>query len=46
MECEDCGHPWVAVFPLGCVSAECPHCGHYTPTPEAYDIQPPVPEGN
>ncbi len=26
-ECMDCGHKWVAVFPLAAADLECPECG-------------------
>lgn len=26
-ECLNCGHEWIAVWPLGCPSLECPKCG-------------------
>lgn len=31
MECDSCGHDWVAVHPVtgdDCISLECPNCGH------------------
>ena len=26
-ECHQCGHEWVAVWPLAAEQLECPHCG-------------------
>jgi Zn finger protein HypA/HybF involved in hydrogenase expression len=25
-QCDDCGHKWVAVWPLGAEALECPKC--------------------
>ena len=33
MICENCGHYWVAVYPVGAERLECPECGYMTRLP-------------